>query len=207
MVCDAHLPDSLPAGASVVVMTASAEQPADRERLQGLMEALPGENRLSVVKIELAQEPAAAQGQLQEGLSGVQGGGALIALRSEHAAVIHALLAAGRLPKDLAIVCADDSLATLQTIERGQIQRSVIPRPAEIAFHAMRILAAVLRGDSSALPKDRRFLVPPLIIERSNVDVFLDRAGVALTTTSASTSAGAANESSPGEAVDDDPAW
>jgi ribose transport system substrate-binding protein len=194
--------ETLPPNSSVIALTISPGEPPDRDRLAGLRSVFAADDRPQMRELVLDPADAGALGQLQEALRSDEGPAALIALRSEYSPLIHDLLDEHVLPKETRIICADDSAATLGAIERGRILRSVSPQPAEMAFHAVRILHAVLGGDTSALPEDHRFLIPPLMIDRRNVDVFL---GGAVRTTSRGTTRRATNESSPGRSMDDDP--
>lgn len=70
------------------------------------------------------------------------------------------------------IVGFDEQDATLQGIQDGSIHATVSQWPYNYGYHAVRILAALARGDKSVLPKDGYYETKLRIAKKDTVDAF-----------------------------------
>ncbi|HTU22519.1 MAG TPA: sugar-binding protein [Gemmataceae bacterium] len=64
------------------------------------------------------------------------------------------------------IVGFDENEATLQGIIDGHIHGTVVQNPFEFGYRAVRIMAALARGDRSELPKDGTMYIPHRVITK-----------------------------------------
>lgn len=84
--------------------------------------------------------------------------------------------APGKLGK-VALVGFDENEETLQGIKDGHIYGTIVQNPFMFGYEAVKILAALARGDESVLKRpdidaERRIYVPHRIITKDNVDAF-----------------------------------
>ena len=73
------------------------------------------------------------------------------------------------------IVGFDENEATLQGIVDGDIVGSIVQQPYEFGYQAIKLLAAVARGDKSVLPEGGIMYVDYQVITKDNVQEFWDK--------------------------------
>jgi ribose transport system substrate-binding protein len=69
-------------------------------------------------------------------------------------------------PGDIKIVGFDEQLATLKGIEEGEVYGTVVQQPYQFGYKAVKLMAALARGDRSTLPPKGIEYVPYRIITR-----------------------------------------
>ncbi|MCI0458227.1 MAG: substrate-binding domain-containing protein [Gemmataceae bacterium] len=74
--------------------------------------------------------------------------------------------------KKIKIVGFDEDDATLKGIVDGELVGTVVQDPYRYGYESVRILASLVRGDRSVLPKDGVFVIPARSIEPANVQEF-----------------------------------
>jgi ribose transport system substrate-binding protein len=70
------------------------------------------------------------------------------------------------------LVSFDENDGTLQGIIDGNVYGTVSQQPYYYGYHSVRILAGLIRGDSSVLPPNNFLEVPIKIVKKNNVDAF-----------------------------------
>jgi len=70
------------------------------------------------------------------------------------------------------LVAFDEDKETLDGIEQGYIQGTVVQQPFEFGYQAVRILAGLAKGDKSVLPADGILPIPFDVIKKDGVDSF-----------------------------------
>jgi ribose transport system substrate-binding protein len=70
------------------------------------------------------------------------------------------------------LVGFDENEETLQGIKDGHIYGTIVQQPFQFGYEAVRMLAAIARGDRSVLPLDGILYVPHRVIKRDNVEAF-----------------------------------
>jgi len=84
---------------------------------------------------------------------------------------LEALKGAGKTGK-IKLVAFDENAPTLQGIVDGYIYGTVSQQPYLYGYHSVRILAALARGDNSALPKSGFLEVPIIQVRKDGVEKF-----------------------------------
>jgi ribose transport system substrate-binding protein len=87
---------------------------------------------------------------------------------------LEALRTANKLGQ-IKVAAFDEADATLDGIAAGHVQGTVSQQPNLYGYHSVRILAALARGDKSALPKDGFLEVPIVIVRKDNVKEFREK--------------------------------
>jgi ribose transport system substrate-binding protein len=72
------------------------------------------------------------------------------------------------------IVCFDEEVDTLAGIKDGYIKATIVQQPYEFGYQAVKILAALARGDKSLIPANKIMEIPVKTIEKDNVDAFTE---------------------------------
>jgi ribose transport system substrate-binding protein len=161
---------ALPGGGKIMVFVGKREAQNARERFQGLKDSLAGSN---VEIIDLltdennkvqAKDNAAATIQKYPDVAGMVG------LWSYNGpAILEAVKNADKIGK-IKIICFDDHKNTLEGIKAGSIFGTVAQQPYEYGYQGMQVIAKILRGDRSVIPEDKKIIIPPIIIQRENLD-------------------------------------
>jgi ribose transport system substrate-binding protein len=161
---------ALPGGGKIMVFVGKREAQNARERFQGLKDSLAGSN---VEIIDLltdennkvqAKDNAAATIQKYPDVAGMVG------LWSYNGpAILEAVKNADKIGK-IKIICFDDHKSTLAGIKAGSIFGTVAQQPYEYGYQGMQVIAKILRGDRSVIPEDKKIIIPPIIIQRENLD-------------------------------------
>jgi ribose transport system substrate-binding protein len=167
---------ALPGGGKIMAFVGKREAQNARERFQGLKESLAGSN---VEVIDLltddnnkvqAKDNAAATIQKYPDIAGMVG------LWSYNGpAILEAVKNADKVGK-IKIICFDDHKSTLEGIKAGSIFGTVAQQPYEYGYQGMQLIAKILRGDRSVIPDDKKFIIPPIIIQRENLDDYNNKA-------------------------------
>ena len=70
------------------------------------------------------------------------------------------------------LVGFDENEETLQGVKDGDIYGTIVQQPFEFGYQAVRILAAVARGDRGVLPEGGILYIPHREIKHDNVGPF-----------------------------------
>jgi len=70
------------------------------------------------------------------------------------------------------LVSFDENDATLQGVIDGHVYGTVSQQPYYYGYHSVRILAALIRGDTSVLPPNKFLEIPIKIVKKDNVEAF-----------------------------------
>ncbi len=167
---------ALPEGGKIMVFVGKREAQNARDRFQGLKEALEG-SKVEVLdlltddndKVQ-AKDNAATTIQKYPDIAGMVG------LWSYNGpAILEAVKSADKAGK-IKIICFDDDKNTLEGIRAGSIFGTVAQQPYKYGYEAMQVIAKILRGDRSVIPEDKKIIIPPIIIQRENIDDYSNKA-------------------------------
>jgi ribose transport system substrate-binding protein len=85
--------------------------------------------------------------------------------------IYEALQAAGKLG-EITVIAFDEDPVTLGAVKDGSFAGTVVQQPFEWGYQGMKLMAAYLGGDRSAIPEDKLIIVPTKEINKDNVDAF-----------------------------------
>jgi ribose transport system substrate-binding protein len=86
-------------------------------------------------------------------------------------AILEAVKDAGKIGK-VKIVCFDEEDATLKGVKDGAIFATIVQQPYEFGYQSVKLMDKVLRGDSTAIPANKKVIVPTRSIIKENVAAF-----------------------------------
>jgi ribose transport system substrate-binding protein len=66
----------------------------------------------------------------------------------------------------------DEADETLQGIKDGHVAGTIVQNPYEYGFQSMKLLKAIISGDTSAIPLDKFIDIPARRVDSSNIDPF-----------------------------------
>jgi len=187
--CGKLVKEALPEGGQIMIFVGRLEQLNARQRRQGLIDELLDRSndptrldpnsgpivgdRFTILDTRTDQfDYAKAKAQVEDAiakypeLSGVVG---LFAYNPPMA--LKAVREAGKAGQ-IQIIAFDEDDETLQGIIDGDIYGTVVQNPYRYGYESVRILAALARGDRSALPPNNYLDVPARRITKDNVSAF-----------------------------------
>ncbi|MCI0336016.1 MAG: sugar-binding protein [Acidobacteria bacterium] len=166
---------ALPQGGKIMVFVGKREVQNAQDRYQGLKDSLQG-SKIEVLDIMTdntdkvqAKDNAANTIVKYPDIAGMVG------LWSYNGpAILDAVKNADKVGK-IKIVCFDDEKITLDAIKAGSIFGTVAQQPYEYGYQGMQLIAKILRGDRSVIPESKKFFIPPVIVQRNNVDEYRNK--------------------------------
>jgi ribose transport system substrate-binding protein len=186
--CGKIVKDALPEGGSVVILVGRIEQDNARRRRQGLIDELmdrphdpeafdpPGKevkgDKFTVLETLTDQfSRETAKNNAQNALGKYPDLDCMVGLFEYNPPAMLEALGA-RAGKDITVVGFDEADATLQAIHDGRCVGTVVQDPYRYGRESVRILAALHKGDQSALPPGGFLDIPARRIVKDNVAEF-----------------------------------
>jgi ribose transport system substrate-binding protein len=163
---------ALPQGGKIMVFVGRSEAQNAQERFQGLKEALQG-TKVEVVDLITdntdrvrAKDNAAEAMEKHADLAG------LVGLWSYNGpAILQAVKNANKVGK-VKIVCFDEEKETLDGVKDGSIFGTVAQQPFEYGYQGVQVIAKILKGDRSVIPDSKKIFIPPVVLQKNNVEEF-----------------------------------
>jgi ribose transport system substrate-binding protein len=87
--------------------------------------------------------------------------------------IYEALQAAGKLGQ-ITVVAFDEDPVTLGAVQEGSFVSTIVQQPFEWGYQGMKMMAAYLEGDKSMIPEDKLIIIPTKVINKENVDSFVE---------------------------------
>lgn len=184
--------EAMPDGGKVMIFVGRLEQLNAQQRRQGVIDELldrpaqsisslkvdpPGDvlegDRFTILDTRTDNfDYARAKANAEDAMTVHPDLGCMVGLFAYNAPMCkEAVKEAGKLKK-IKIVSFDEQDSTLQGIIDGDIYGTVSQQPYLYGYHAVRILAALHRGDESVLPEDGFHEVSILEVRKDNVETF-----------------------------------
>lgn len=143
-----------------------------RERIEGFRKAVEGS------KVELVDvrgddvDFARARSNVDDVLAASPDITCMVGFYSYNSPKIYeALQAAGKLGA-ITVVAFDEDPVTLGAVKEGSFVSTIVQQPFEWGYQGMKLMAAYLKGDKSAIPEDKLIIIPTKVINKDNVDEF-----------------------------------
>jgi ribose transport system substrate-binding protein len=189
LMCGQLVRKAIPDGGEVMIFVGRLGQANARLRRQGVIDAVLGrkpdrsrsdpvegvlkEGKYTILGTELdGGDNDKARAKAQEAITNHANLACMVGLFAYNPPILlDEVRRAGKLKK-IKIVGFDEDDATLQGITDGNIVGTVVQDPYRYGYESVRVLAALVRGDRSLLPKDGVLTIPARSIEPDNVQNF-----------------------------------
>ena len=146
-----------------------------RERIEGVKEAIKGS------KVELTDvrgdeiDQTRAKRNVEDVLAANPDVSCLVGFYSYNTPRIYEVLKeAGKLNK-IKVIGFDEDPITLGGVKEGAIVGTVVQQPFEWGYQGMKLMAKYIEGDKSGVPANGIIIVPGKVIEKANVDEFMNQ--------------------------------
>lgn len=181
--------EAIPGGGRVAIFVGRLEGDNARKRRQGVLDELLDRQDNSAGNDPLNQElkgakytiiatltdqidAAKAKSNAEDMMSAHPDLVGLIGLNAYHTpALLEALKQAGKM-SSIQVVGFDEQDATLRAIQDGEVVGTVVQNPYMYGKESVRVLAALVRGDSSVVPPSEFISLPARQIRKNNLDEF-----------------------------------
>jgi ribose transport system substrate-binding protein len=163
---------ALPNGGKIMVFVGRRDAQNAIDRLNGLRQGIEGGNIEIIDVITDGADVAKAKTNATETLVKYPRIDGLVGLWSYNTpAILNAAKDANKLGQ-VKIIGFDEDDQTLQGIKDGHVFATVVQQPYEFTFDAVKRAVAILRGDKSQIPADKKAIFPTQVIQQDNVDKF-----------------------------------
>jgi ribose transport system substrate-binding protein len=163
---------ALPQGGSIMAFVGKKDQQNSKERYEGLKEALQGSKVEVLDLIEDKNDHVLARDNATETMKKHPDIAGMVGLWSYNGpAILDAVRNAGKIGK-VKIVAFDEETPTLDGIKDGSIFGSVAQQPFEYGYQSVLVMAKLARDDRSVIPPNKMIVIPPVVVQRGNVDSF-----------------------------------
>jgi ribose transport system substrate-binding protein len=182
----------LPDGGDVMIFVGRLEQLNAKQRRQGIIDVLLG--RPTVSGDEVTFDPPAfthlegtyrilgtrtdnfdyakAKANAEDAITGYPDLDCMAGLFAYNIPnCLEAVKAAGKLDT-IELVSFDEAEATLEGIKEGTVHGTISQQPFEYGYQSVKMLVALVNGDTSSIPTNKFVEVPSTIVTKANVDDF-----------------------------------
>lgn len=163
---------ALPNGGKIMVFVGRRDAQNAIDRLNGLKQGIEGGN-IEIIDVRTDEaDTAKAKTNVADTLVKYPEINGLVGLWSYNTpAILNAVKDADKLGK-IKIIGFDEEDQTLQGVKEGHIFATVVQQPYGFTLDAVKRMVAVLRGDNSQIPADKKAIFPTQVIQQENVDKF-----------------------------------
>jgi ribose transport system substrate-binding protein len=174
-VAGGEIKKALPGGGKIAIFVGKLDVANARERHQGIAEVLRGSNIEIVEPVftDEGQRPT-AQNNVRNALDKHADLKGLVGLWSYNTPAILQVVTEKGLQGKIAVIGFDEETPTLDGIESGVVQSTVVQQPFEFGYQSIRALAKLARKEDPGLP-GKLVYVPVKVIDRSTVKEFRTR--------------------------------
>lgn len=166
---------ALPDGGRIAIFVGKLDVANARERDAGIRESLAGTN-IEIVQTftDEGQRPT-AQTNVRNALDKYPDLKCLVGLWSYNAPAIVKVVMEKGLQGKVKIIAFDEEGATLDAIEDGTVQSTVVQQPYEFGYLSIRALAKLARKQDAGLPPNGLVYVPVKVIDGTSLKEFREK--------------------------------
>ena len=157
-----------------MVFVGKADAQNAKERYEGLKKALAG-SKVEVLDLRTDDtDRARAKQNVSDAIVKYPDLAGCVGLWSYNGpAIINAVKEAKKVGK-IQVVTFDDEADTITGVQDGSIFSMIVQQPFQFGYESMMMMAKVIDGDKSALPKDGKKIIPTQAINKDSVKAYLD---------------------------------
>ncbi len=163
---------ALPEGGNVVLFVGKLDVANARERRQGIIEATKDHGVKILETFTDEGDRPRAQQNVRNALNKYQDVDALVGLWEYNPPAIIRVVKEKKLEGKIKIVGFDENDATLQAIEDGVVESTVVQQPYEFGYQSIRTLSRLIRNEDPEIPANGLLYIPVKVINKSNVKEF-----------------------------------
>jgi ribose transport system substrate-binding protein len=164
--------EALPNGGKIMLFVGKSDAQNAKERAQGIREELQGSNIEIIDTRTDDTDRARAKSNAADTLVKYPEVAALVGLWSYNGpAILNAVKDANKAGQ-VKIICFDEEDETLVGVKEGAIYGTVVQQPYEFGYQAIKMMRAILNGDTAQVPASKQIFVPTQSIKKDTVEAF-----------------------------------
>ena len=163
---------ALPRGGQIMLFVGKRDAQNAHDRESGIRDALRGSNLHILAVREDDADHARAMSNVLDTLAHYPHIAGLVGIWSYNGPAILNAVQSMHKTNQVKIVCFDDESATLEGIRSGAIYATITPQPYQFGYQTIKLLATLATGNKSALPRNKRIVVPALALTKANIRAF-----------------------------------
>jgi ribose transport system substrate-binding protein len=163
---------ALPNGGKIMLFVGTLDASNARERYSGIKEVLQGSNVQIIDCRTDDTDRVRAKANVLDTIVKYPDIACLVGLWSYNGPAILNAVKDSKKIGQIKIVCFDEEEDTLQGVRDGAIFATVVQQPYQFGYQSMTLMDKYLGGDKSAVPADKKVIVPTLAINKDKVDEF-----------------------------------
>ena len=163
---------ALPGGGKIVVFVGQLDAQNAMDRIGGIEEALKGSNVTIADKRTDNADHAKAKTNASDILTSMPDVKALVGIWSYNGPAILSAVEDAKKTGAVKILCFDEEPDTLRGVKSGAIDATIVQQPYEFGYQGVKLMAAILGGDKSVIPADKKIVIDTKIIRKDDVDSF-----------------------------------
>ena len=167
------LKKALPNGGNVMVFVGQADAQNALDRINGIKKVIEGSG-INILDVRTDDaDPVRAKTNAVDTITKYPDIAALVGIYSYNGPAIANAVRDNNAVGKIKVVCFDDDPATFQAIKDGVISATVVQQPYEFGYKAITVMEKTLSGDKTAIPADKKIIIPTLVVDKANVDEFI----------------------------------
>ncbi|MBI4586890.1 MAG: sugar-binding protein [Planctomycetes bacterium] len=166
------LKQAIPQGGKVWLFVGRADAQNAIDRKRGLVDAVKGSSIQIVDTRTDDTDRQRAKSNVEDVIAKNSNAAALVGLWAYNGPAILEAVKTANKTGQIKIICFDEDEPTLQGVKDGHIFATVVQQPYQFGYESVRILKALVKGDSSVVPENKIVDVPAQVIKKENVEAF-----------------------------------
>ncbi|RYG28802.1 ABC transporter substrate-binding protein, partial [bacterium] len=163
---------AVPNGGKIAIFVGKLDAQNAKERFQGIQEALKGSNLTILPPLTDETDRVRAKANVSETLTKNPDVACLVGLWSYNGPMILGAVKDANKQGKVKIVCFDEEVDTLQGIEDGFIDATIVQQPYEFGYEAIKAMAAIKKGDNSVVPENKMKIIPTKAVTKATIAEF-----------------------------------
>ena len=164
--------EALPNGGKIMLFVGKSDAQNAKERAQGIREELQGSNIEILDTRTDDTDRARAKTNAADALVKNPEIVAMVGLWSYNGPAIYSALKDANKTGQVKIICFDEEDDTLAGVKDGAIFGTVVQQPYEFGYQAIKMMRAILNGDTASVPASKQIFVPTQSIKKDTVEAF-----------------------------------
>lgn len=167
-----ELKKALPNGGKVMVFVGKADAQNAKDRFDGLKKALEG-SKIQILDLRTDDtDRARAKQNVADSIVKFPDLAACVGLWSYNGPAIVGAVKEAKKEGKIQIIAFDEEDDTLAGVKDGIIFSTIVQQPFEFGYQSMKMIAKVVEGDKSAIPAEKKIIIPTRAINKESVTEF-----------------------------------
>ena len=165
---------ALPNGGKIMVFVGDAGAQNAKDRYEGLKKALEG-SKVSIIDLRTDNtERARAKQNVADAIVKYPDLAGCVGLWSYNGPAIADAVKEAKKVGKIQIICFDTDPGTPEGVADGTIFATEVQQPFEFGYQSMKLMAAVLSGDKTAIPASKQIIIPTQLLYKDTIKDYMD---------------------------------